>query len=240
MRAYLLLLNILISNLAYSQTNIIIIRHSADSFEFRLPAEYQFKMHEPTDFVIKTNVALQDSIKFNMSGEYLENYQHFTKTFDYHEYQMDVMQKRNGIWHVLGKSSFKIKGPRFVVTIDGDTISRHSTNIVSPNSKITVDLWSDTHDVNSLKIHDRQVAFAWLHDMKHVQRIRLSNLNRLDIEMKDLMQLMKVYNPSRKFHHLVIALPQVYDHFNYTVLALKQDARMYILKYENSGATMSK
>ncbi|NNV56063.1 hypothetical protein [Limnovirga soli] len=223
------LLMICLSQTTIAQIEIKITKFNKDSFDIEFPKDAQLEMNKTYQFILKTNITEEDNLYDNISDTKIKNDKIIQHVFNYHEFSFDIAKyNRKKEATILAHKIIFIKGTKYIVKLDGKTITRHEPNNVTPNSKFEIELTSETEDVNSLKVSEPVILY-WMNNQSSFKKIELVNL-KASVDLSNESNL-KNAKTNQKFNYLILLLPQV-SNGKTQLLSESQQERMYIMMYK--------
>ncbi len=221
----ILLSAILMSANLTAQIKFYIEQIDSTNFQMRIEEGTDLEMNKQYEFEIITNISEEEGYTFGFDRTIkVFNGNKFHLGFNYHEFGFIIMKDTK---MVSDKYIVNINGPKYIISIDNEIISRHNQNSLSQQSKITIEF--NTANFSNVSLKDYLVLY-WLGNQENYKLFELKDF-KIDIDLSKEKKLLKGAKKA-KFKSLVILLPQVYDKDDNPILAKKDAERMYMVRLE--------
>jgi len=222
-KVVILLSAILISANLTAQIKFHIEQIDSTNFQMRIEEGTDLEMHKQYEFEICTSISEEEGLTLGFDRTIkVFNGNKFHLEFNYHEFGFVIMKDTK---MVSDKYIVTINGPKYIVSIDNEIISRHNSNSLSPQSKISIEF--DKANFSNVSLKDYLVLY-WLGNQENYKLFELKDF-KIDIDISNEKKLLRGAKKA-KFKSLVILLPQVYDNNDNAILAKKDDERMYMIR----------
>jgi hypothetical protein len=218
------------TNYSLAQIELNIVKHTKDSFEVFLVGNPQLEMNKNYQFVVKTNITKNDSLKLIYRLEnnpYIEDNLLIEFTSNSDIKSLSIEGPGNIIFHDY---FIHYKGAKYEMKIDNTEYSEYNGGNIGPFSKVDIEFKTDLYNIDNFEIKDPIIITTYL-DRDIKEEIYLKS-NKCSFQMNKLKNEKFHYNELYKGGCLLIIFPQAYLN-GIPIFSIKEKDRtsLLVIKY---------